>query len=156
MAGHDDQQFRCEVQVRRAAVRIGPVGELDIATVPIVEDQLALCAASGLKQLTLDLRSLSFLDATGLRLILLWNTKSRTGSFTFSVIAGSPAVQQRCSISPTHASRSTSSICLRARRDFVSAPRASATRAPPAVAAREPAQDSAEPKAGLGARGARR
>ena len=94
MAGHDDQQFRCEVQVRRAAVRIGPVGELDIATVPIIEDQLALCAAAGLKQLTFDLRSLSFLDATGLRLILLWNTKSRTGSFTFSVIAGSPAVQR--------------------------------------------------------------
>ena len=33
MAGHDDQQFRYEVHVRRAAARIEPVGELDLATV---------------------------------------------------------------------------------------------------------------------------
>jgi anti-anti-sigma factor len=102
MPGHDDQPFHCEVHVRRAAARIEPVGELDIATVPLVEDQLALCAAAGLKQLTLDLRALSFLDATGLRLILLWNAKSRTGGSTFSLIAGAPAIQRLFDLTDTH------------------------------------------------------
>lgn len=101
MPGYDDQQFRCEVHVRRAAVRIKPVGELDIATVPLVEDQLALYAAAGLKQLTLDLRALPFLDSTGLRLILLWKTKARTNRFTFSLIAGSPAVQRLFNLTDT-------------------------------------------------------
>jgi anti-sigma B factor antagonist len=101
MPGHDDQPFRCEVHARRAAVHILPVGELDIATTPLVEHHLAECAAAGFKQLTLDLRALSFLDATGLRLILLWAAKSRTDGFAFSLISGSPAIQQLFDLTDT-------------------------------------------------------
>jgi anti-sigma B factor antagonist len=101
MSGHSDQQFHCEVHAGRAAVRIRPVGELDIATVPLVEDHLAGCAAAGFKQLTLDLRALSFLDATGLRLILLWNAKSRTDGFAYRLIAGAPPVQRLFALTDT-------------------------------------------------------
>jgi anti-anti-sigma factor len=125
MPGLNDQPFRCEVHVRGTAAHIRPVGELDIATCSLVEAHLVDCAAAGFEQLTFDLRALSFLDATGLRLILLWNTMSRTEGFAYRLIAG-PLTSSGSSTSPAHASDSTSSTCLRARSGSVSAPRAPA------------------------------
>jgi len=40
------EPFRCEVEPDRAAVRVRPIGELDLATVPLVEAQLAELSAS--------------------------------------------------------------------------------------------------------------
>jgi len=73
-------------------VRVRPVGELDLATVPVVEEQLSELEAAGFTSLTLDLRDVRFLGSTGLRMILLWNAKSRADGFTFRLIAGPPAV----------------------------------------------------------------
>jgi anti-anti-sigma factor len=101
MPGVNDQPFRCEVHVRGTAAHIRPVGELDIATCSLVEAHLVDCAAAGFEQLTFDLRALSFLDATGLRLILLWNTMSRTEGFVYRLIAGPPDVQRLFNLSGT-------------------------------------------------------
>ena len=38
--------FRCEVEPDRAAVRVRPIGELDLTTAPVVEAQLAECGPS--------------------------------------------------------------------------------------------------------------
>jgi anti-anti-sigma factor len=88
------EPFHCEVHPQREAVRIRPVGELDIATVPAVDDQLSELQAVGFRQLTLDLRAVPFLDSTGLRLILEWDERSRLDGFAFSVVPGPPAVQR--------------------------------------------------------------
>jgi anti-sigma B factor antagonist len=88
------EPFHCEVHPQREAVRIRPVGELDIATVPAVDDQLAELQSVGFSQLTLDLRAVPFLDSTGLRLILEWDARSRLDGFAFSVVPGPPAVQR--------------------------------------------------------------
>ena len=91
---NDPAPFRCEVHTRREVVRVCPVGELDIATVPLVEAHLTEFAAGGFRQLTLDLRAVCFLDSTGLRLILRWDARSRADNFTFSLVAGPPRVQR--------------------------------------------------------------
>ena len=88
------EQFRCEIEPQRETVRVRPIGELDLATVPVVEEQLSELHAAGFTSLTLDLRGVRFLDSTGLDLILLWDLRSRTDGFEFRIIAGPPAVQR--------------------------------------------------------------
>jgi anti-sigma B factor antagonist len=95
--------FRCELEPERERVRIRPIGEIDLATVPVVEAHLSELTAAGFKQLTLDLRTVSFLDSTGLRLILEWDARSRADGFAFSLIAGPPTVQRLFDLTDTTA-----------------------------------------------------
>jgi anti-anti-sigma factor len=77
----DVAPFRCEVRPERQAVRVCPIGELDMATVPLVDTHLGEQRTVGVKHLTLDLRDVSFLDSTGLRMILEWDAMSRADGF---------------------------------------------------------------------------
>jgi anti-anti-sigma factor len=87
-------RFRCEVRSQREAVTIRPAGEIDLATVPVVEAHLCEQRRIGFKHLTLDLRDVGFLDSTGLRMILVWDARSRADGFAFSLVAGPPTVQR--------------------------------------------------------------
>ena len=86
--------FRCELEPERERVRVRPIGEIDIATAPVVEAHLAQLEAAGFKQVTLDLREVCFLDSTGLRMILEWDARARADGFSFSLVAGPPTVQR--------------------------------------------------------------
>jgi anti-sigma B factor antagonist len=88
------EPFRCEVDPDRASVFVRPVGELDLATAPIVDAQLSELVAAGFKSVVLDLRKLRFLDSTGLRLLLEWDAKSRAAGVDMRVVPGPPAVQR--------------------------------------------------------------
>jgi anti-anti-sigma factor len=88
------EPFRCEIDPDRASVRIRPVGELDLATVPVVDAQLSELVAAGFTSLVLDLRELRFLDSTGLRLLLSWDARSRTDEFDLRLIPGPAPVQR--------------------------------------------------------------
>jgi anti-anti-sigma factor len=70
------EPFRCEVAPHRDEVLVRPVGELDLATVPMVDEQLSELSSAGFTRLVLDLRSVRFLDSTGLRMLLAWNGRS--------------------------------------------------------------------------------
>ena len=94
MVPADVEPFRCEVQAERQAVRICPVGELDMATDPVVDGHLCEQQTAGFKHVTLDLRDVCFLDSTGLRMILDWDAMSRADGFAFSLVAGPPTVQR--------------------------------------------------------------
>jgi anti-sigma B factor antagonist len=86
--------FRCDVEPHGETVRVRPVGELDLATVDVVEQQLSELKAAGVTALTLDLRVVSFLDSSGLRMILRWNAEARADGFAFRLIEGPPAVRR--------------------------------------------------------------
>lgn len=79
-------------------VHVMPIGDLDIATTPELDDRVcSVREAGGFTCLVLDLRGLTFIDATGLHLILKWDAQarqSRQGEFDFALIAGSPAIQR--------------------------------------------------------------
>ena len=100
---HAGERFRCEIAPQRERVRISPIGELDLATVPVVETHLSELQAAGFKQVTLDLREVSFLDSTGLRMILEWDAHSRADGFAFSLVAGPPTVQRLFELTQTTA-----------------------------------------------------
>ena len=88
------EPFRCEVEPERATVRVRPVGELDLATVPLVDTELAELWSVGFTNLVLDLRAVRFLDSTGLRMLLAWQARSSADGVDFAVIPGPPVVER--------------------------------------------------------------
>jgi anti-anti-sigma factor len=87
------EPLRSEVQPGDT-VYVTPVGEMDISTVGIVDDELSELMRSGFRNLVLDLRKLSFMDSSGLRLLLQWDAYARRDGITFAVIQGPPVVQR--------------------------------------------------------------
>jgi len=88
------EPFRCEVEPDRDAVRVCPVGELDLATVPLVESQLAELWSVGFTRVVLDLRGVCFLDSTGVRMLLSWQRHDAADGLVFRVIPGPAEVQR--------------------------------------------------------------
>jgi anti-sigma B factor antagonist len=97
--GAEPEPFRCEVVPDRAAVRVRPVGELDLATVPLVEAELTELWTVGFTRIVLDLREVCFLDSAGVRLLLTWHAHSSADGLVFAVIAGPREVQRVLEVS---------------------------------------------------------
>jgi anti-sigma B factor antagonist len=88
------EPFRCEVDPDRESVIVRPVGELDLATAPIVDSQLSELVAAGFQSVVLDLRKLCFMDSTGLKLLMSWEARSRAEGIALRMLPGPPAVQR--------------------------------------------------------------
>ena len=67
--------FAVEVQRRDAVAIVQPRGELDLATVETL--RAALDAIKSTERLVLDLRGLSFIDSTGLHLLVALNRRAQ-------------------------------------------------------------------------------
>jgi anti-anti-sigma factor len=93
--------YRCDVFPERDRVRIAPVGELDIATAPQLDDTIRELVESGFDQVVLDLANVEFLDSTGLRLILRWHASAERERLRFQVRPGPPAVQKLFTLTGT-------------------------------------------------------
>src|SRR5919197_2925709 len=55
---------------RNGVTRVALEGELDLATVPVLEEHLAAIEHDGMRALVLDLRDLTFVDSSGLHAFL--------------------------------------------------------------------------------------
>ena len=86
--------FACVVSRERDTASIRTVGELDLATIPILAGHVAQLRNAGCRHLTFDLSDLAFIDSTGLRFLLECHADSRQDGFTMALIPGPPAVQQ--------------------------------------------------------------
>jgi anti-sigma B factor antagonist len=86
--------LHCEVGRNGVSAWVKPIGELDLDTAHRVEDALAALREEGLKDLVLDLRGLTFMDSTGLRLVIRWDTAARQDGFRFAVVPGQEVVQR--------------------------------------------------------------
>lgn len=85
-------QFRVRSDRQGAMHRLTPVGELDIATTPILERECAAAVAGDeLTILVIDLTELSFMDSTGINLLVQMNERCPD---RLRVINGSPAVER--------------------------------------------------------------
>ena len=73
--------------------RVVAVGELDIATAGTLEQAVFDIEDDG-QMIVLDLSGLSFIDSTGLRLVIDLNERYGGESDRLRVIAGSPAVER--------------------------------------------------------------
>jgi anti-anti-sigma factor len=88
----EEVEFRIELAVDDGRERIVPHGELDVATQAELRAELERAATGG--AFTLDLSELSFIDTSGLRLVLETAEAARGGAFGFDVVPGRPAIQR--------------------------------------------------------------
>jgi anti-sigma B factor antagonist len=69
-------------------------GELDLSSVSVIEQELLAIEASSPRDLVLDLRGLSFIDSSGLRLILETDSRARIDGRVLELIPGSEKVHR--------------------------------------------------------------
>jgi anti-anti-sigma factor len=86
--------FACESGRDGDTAWVRPVGELDLDTAPRLEDALADVQSAGPARVLLDLRDLTFMDSTGLRLIIRWDARARQDGFAFAIVPGPDVVQR--------------------------------------------------------------
>jgi anti-sigma B factor antagonist len=86
--------FSCESGRAGETAWVRPVGELDLDTAPRLEAELATVRAQGDPRLVLDLRRLTFMDSTGLRLVIRWDGVAREEGFEFAIVPGPDIVQR--------------------------------------------------------------
>jgi anti-sigma B factor antagonist len=90
----DPESLRCDLSRERDIADVRPVGELDLATVPVLSAQVAELRQAGCKHLVFDLSELEFIDSSGLRFLLECYADSRNDGFTMALRPGPLAVQQ--------------------------------------------------------------
>jgi anti-anti-sigma factor len=75
-------------------VRLVLRGELDIASAPQVEEELARLETAAPPVLVLDLRGLEFMDSTGLRTVVAADARAREQDRRLVVVRGPDAVHR--------------------------------------------------------------
>ena len=90
----DAESFRCDVSREGASATVRVAGALDLATVSVLDTQLAALRGAGFRRLILDLRGLDFIDSTGLRCILKYDSLARNNGFSIELVRGPRAVQR--------------------------------------------------------------
>lgn len=90
----EEQPFTCEVAISSGRAWARPTGELDLATVPTLDAQLERLAGEGHRALGVDLSELTFIDSSGLHLLMKWSQRASEEGIDFELIPGRRAVQR--------------------------------------------------------------
>jgi anti-anti-sigma factor len=93
-ASFEWEPFRCEVIPDREAVRVKPVGELDLATAEDVALPVRELIESGFRSVVLDLSEVTFIDSSGIRMVLEARDAAERGDVALQLVPGPPAVQR--------------------------------------------------------------
>jgi anti-anti-sigma factor len=96
------QPFRCDVVDEPGRVRIAPVGELDLVTVEPLVQTIRELRRSGVEHLILDLRCVSFIDSSGVRLAFDLHAEAADAGLRFDLVPGPRNVQRIFELTGTH------------------------------------------------------
>jgi anti-anti-sigma factor len=94
-------EFTCHVQPDRDRVIVHPRGELDLTTVDAVGHELGELRDAGFERLVVDLDALTFIDSSGLQLLLDWTRLAREDGTSFELLEGPPSVMRVFDLSGT-------------------------------------------------------
>ena len=83
-----------KVALEGDVVRVCPLGEVDVGTVDPIRQQIVEMRAAGARRVVLDLREASFLDSTGVHLVLEADADARADGWDFALIEGPAGVQR--------------------------------------------------------------
>ena len=92
------EPLRTSVRVEATRTWVTPVGELDLATAPVLDERL-LEAQAQTEWVALDLRALTFMDCTGLRSVLAASLRAREDHHRFDVLCAPGQVRRILSLS---------------------------------------------------------
>jgi anti-anti-sigma factor len=90
--------FRCELGFRGGAWWLAPCGELDMAAMPHVEWPVRIACTGG-EDVVVDLRGLTFMDSSGLHLIVRLLRASREHGFGVVFVRGTAAIERVLEVS---------------------------------------------------------
>ena len=86
--------FTCQVSREEGQAVVSPRGELDMATVGAVDQELKQLRRTGVDRIVIDLGGLTFMDSSGLHLIARWTNEASRDGFEIELEPGPPAVQR--------------------------------------------------------------
>ena len=87
------EQFDIAVEESDGVVVVRPIGDLDIATTPLLDDILRDLASKGASAV-LDLEDVEFIDSSGLQTILSAHAASQRDGFGLTMLPGPPPVMK--------------------------------------------------------------
>jgi anti-anti-sigma factor len=93
------QLLSVEVTRDSGALVIRPIGELDIWTTQMLDAELRKAIATDAREVFLDLGGLSFIDSTGVRLLVLAATSSCRNGSRLRMLRGSAPVDRVLQVS---------------------------------------------------------
>jgi anti-anti-sigma factor len=79
-------RFEIGSDVQGDSARLTLTGELDIATVPRVEEAVAKVLAQGARSVIVDLSRLAFVDSSGLRMFITLNERASAEGWSLGLI----------------------------------------------------------------------
>ena len=92
---HDElRPFEVHISPGHDAVRVAPAGEVDLATADRLQTRIEDQLQQGCARLVLDLHDVSFMDSTGVRLVLELARRAQHASWELSVIRVPHAVHR--------------------------------------------------------------
>jgi anti-sigma B factor antagonist len=86
--------FDVKIEQRGDAVHVVMSGELDISTAQRLEEDLKRVEADKPATTVLDLQQLSFMDSTGLRLLIMADSRARAEDRRLVIVQGNEMVQR--------------------------------------------------------------
>lgn len=86
--------FEITIAERDGSVHVALRGELDISTAQRLEDDLRRLEAERPACLVLDLQELTFMDSTGLRLLIMADSRAREEGRRLAIVKGNDMVQR--------------------------------------------------------------
>jgi len=87
-------EFKVETTESDGFVRIAVEGELDLATVALLEAEVRRVEATEAELIVIDVSALTFMDSTGLRLLIEAHLRSQQTGNRLRIIEGSVSVQK--------------------------------------------------------------
>ena len=102
MNGFPRKDFSVRTEVRGDSTVVVPVGELDLATAPALDQALEDAFGSHSARVVLDLRELEFIDSSGLRSLLIARRRADAAGAHFALVAGDKALERTLQIAGVH------------------------------------------------------
>jgi anti-anti-sigma factor len=97
------RQLQIEVREEPRAVIIALQGELDLASAPCVQARLETAASSDAELVIVDVRGVTFMDSTGLNVLVMAHQASDRSNQRFAIVKGSPQADRLFSLTGTDA-----------------------------------------------------
>jgi anti-sigma B factor antagonist len=86
--------FKVEVSGQTAAPNVVVQGEIDVATSPTLRDDLSALIARGARHITLDFADVSFVDSSGLGVLVGAYKRLREDGGSIRIVSAQPSVRK--------------------------------------------------------------
>ncbi len=90
----DSTLFAVDAHYDGRCARLALRGELDIATVRLLEDELRIVWARDVRRIEIDLRELTFVGSAGVAALLEANSRARGLGLALTLVRGTVAIQR--------------------------------------------------------------